>query len=702
MKKLKAASKFNLYVLVFSLISFFQVKPISAQEINFIGEKKLYYGAAYYPETWPESEIDKDIERMKELNMNVMRMAEFSWSKMEPEEGKYEFDWLHKIVDKLHANGIDVVLGTPTATPPAWMWEKYPEIARVDDEGLKTIHGARRSCSFTSAIYREKSEQIVEQMAKEFGNKPGVIGWQTDNEFHTSPDFSRETQLIWHNWLRKKYKTIENLNQLWATDLWSQTYNKFEQIPMPVGRMWHHPSLQFEWKRFNSEMVVEYQQLQLDAIRKHSKLPITHDSMPGQYLDYNKLFENLDYMAVNNYHSFEAYDRIVSNYDRMRGYGKGMHWLFETAPNNSGGGKKGNTWFLHQPEGSMKAALTMNYALGGQGLMFWLWRQHRAGHEMPHGSLINAWGKKTANWEELKDFGAFLKNSSDFMVDNPVAPAEMAIVYSHEADAGLRIEEYTNGLRYYNEWTYRFYLAFHDQYLHRDVIGPEMDFTDYKVLFLPLLPVIPETTRQKLKTWVENGGILIAGPMTGYRTEIWASFTDHAMGDIAEWSGIEVETRLPIGLKRRPAEVPVYLNYDASLNLEKTEATIWSEALSSEKGKVLAQYETGMHDGLPAIIENKVGKGKVVILGTDPGRYVTGELLKKYAAEKGITPLATGDKGIVVVPRKGTSEGMVLVNIFNEDKEITLKNGDYTDYHSNESVPSSLSLKPYEVRILKK
>jgi len=702
MKKLKTASKLPLYFLAFGIISFFQIKPIVAQEVNYIGEKKLYYGAAYYPETWPESEIDKDIERMKELNMNVMRMAEFSWSKMEPEEGKYEFEWLHKIVDKLHANGIDVVLGTPTATPPAWMWEKYPEIARVDDEGLKTIHGARRSCSFTSAIYREKSVQIVEQMAKEFGNKPGVIGWQTDNEFHASADYSRETELIWHAWLREKYKTIDNLNQLWATDLWSQTYDKFEQIPMPVSRMWHHPSLQLDWKRFNSEMVVEYQQLQLDAIRKRSKAPITHDSMPGQYLDYNKLFENLDYMAVNNYHSFEAYDRIVSNYDRMRGYGKGMHWLFETAPNNSGGGKKGNTWFLHQPKGSMKAALTMNYALGGQGLMFWLWRQHRAGHEMPHGSLINAWGKRTANWEQLKDFGAFLKNSSDFMVNNPVAPAEMAIVYSHEADAGLRIEEYTNGLRYYLDWTYRFYLAFHDQYLHRDVIGPEMDFSQYKVLFMPLLPLIPNSTRDKLETWVEDGGILIAGPMTGYRTEIWASFTDHAMGDIAEWSGIEVETRLPIGLKRRPAEVPVYLNYDASLNLEKTEATIWSEALSSKKGKVLARYETGMHDGLPAIIENKVGKGKVVILGTDPGRAVTGELLKKYAAEKGITPLATGDEGIVVVPRKGKSEGMVLVNIFNENKEINLGNGNYTDFQSKESVSNSLSLKPYEVRILKK
>jgi len=286
---------------------------------RFIGSQKLYYGAAYYPEVWPESEIDKDIQLMKDLNMNVMRIGEFAWSRMEPKEGRYDFAWLHRVVEKLHDNGIDVILGTPTATPPIWLAEKHPEMFQLNEQGIRLTHGGRRNCSYTSKVYRKYSEKICAKMAQEFGNKPGVIGWQTDNEFGLSPDFSKETQKQWISWLKNRYGTIQNLNQLWCTDLWSQTYQKFEQIPMPASYIWHHPSLRLAWTRFTNDMIVEYQDIQLQAIRKYSKLPITHDGMPGQSVDYEKVFRNLDFPSINNYHSFEAYDLIQSNYDRLRG-----------------------------------------------------------------------------------------------------------------------------------------------------------------------------------------------------------------------------------------------------------------------------------------------------------------------------------------------------------------------------------------------
>jgi len=190
-----------------SLIS----KVILAQNI---GANKLYYGAAYYPESWPREQVAKDIAHMKALNMNVMRMGEFAWSTMEPEEGKYAFDWLHGIIEELHAAGIDVILGTPSATPPAWMWQKYPEIALTDEEGLKTTHGGRRDTNYLSEAYRTKSVEITERMAKEFGNKPGVIGWQTDNEFSMNYDYSEVTERKWHQWLEERYGNIKQLNQI--------------------------------------------------------------------------------------------------------------------------------------------------------------------------------------------------------------------------------------------------------------------------------------------------------------------------------------------------------------------------------------------------------------------------------------------------------------------------------------------------------
>lgn len=685
------------------LLSLLFLAPLAMAQEKYIGDKKLYFGAAYYPESWDLETLDEDIALMKEANVNVVRIAEFAWSEMEPSEGNFQFEWLHEVIEKLHANGIDVVLGTPTATPPAWMGQKYPEIYQVKDKGTKMTHGARRNCSYSSSLYREKSRIIIEQMAREFGDKEGVIGWQTDNEFHLSGDFSKETERKWHAWLREEYKSIDRLNDLWATELWSQAYSGFYEVPMPRDYIWHHPSLRMAWNRFTNEEIDSFQDIHIKAIRKYSDLPVTHDGMPGQTLDYEILFDDLDFMAVNNYHSFEAYDRIQSNYDRARGYDMGFHWLFETAPNYSGGGKKGQTWFLHQPKGSMHAAIWMNYALGGQGTMFWLWRQQWAGQEMPHGSFISSWGKKAANFEQLSQMGAELKKTSDFLMNAPVKQPEAAMFWSHNNLAWFRIEEYANGIRYYNDWTYRFYRPVSDAFIHRDVINPGQSLEPYKLLFAPMMPRIRKGLRERLQDWVNDGGILVLGPMSGYRSEEWTSFKDHAMGDIAEWSGIEVESRIPIGTERREAEIPVMLNFKESLDMPKPEGSLWSEALSSENGEVLATYENGMHNAEPAIIEASHGKGKVVILGTDPGKEAYKKLALHYAEEAGITPLASGDSQVVVAPRKGNGEeGTIIVNIANAEKQITLPEAPGTDMLTGEETGRKLTLAPYEVKVCRK
>lgn len=670
---------------------------------DYIGEPKIYYGASYYPETWDTTEIERDIAYMKELNMNVVRMAEFSWAKMEPQEGKYDFTWLHKIIDKLHANGISVILGTPTATPPIWLIEKYPDIMATEPDGQVKEHGVRRDYNPSSANYRKASYRICEKMAQEFGKKPGVIGWQTDNEFSLEMDYSEQTRKEWIKWLEKEYKTIENLNQIWATDLWSQTYQRFDQIPMPKMDIWFHPSLKFAWKRFCSHQIVTFQDEQIIAIRKHSDLPITHDATPSNELNMADLFKHLDFMATNNYHSFEAYDKIVSNYDRMRGYHKGRHWLFETAPNHSGGGVRGQIWYLHQPKGSLHAALWLNYALGGQGAMYWLWRQHRAGQEMVHGAVLHAWGKPFANFEDLKKLGADLKKTSDFQMNAPVAPAQIAILYDHEANMGFSIEEHANGIRYYTDFTYRFYLPLQQSHLHRDVINVYDDLTRYKVLFMPILPVVRPALRNKIKEWVNNGGTLIIGPMTGYRNEEWAANTKFSMGDFEEWFGINVETRLPIGTSIRPAESPTILQFNKPLNLPETQCFLWSEALSSATGEVLATYKNSDHEGKPAIIKNKVGKGNVVLLGTDPGKEALAQLLLQEAAAQGIQPIATGDKGMVVVPRKGEKEkGFIVVSYENRTQKITI-NGikGAKDLLTGKTIESdNLTLAPYQVLVI--
>lgn len=693
---------FKLFLICLFLLG--KSSQIFSQKDIWTGEKKLYYGVAYYPEIWDPGEMEKDIEWMKKANVNVVRIAEFAWAYMEPSEGQYSFEWLHRIIERLNEHSISVVLGTPTATPPAWMAEKYPEMFTMDENGILRQHGGRRNCSYTHPVYREKSRQIVEKMAQEFGRKPGVIAWQTDNEFHPSPDYSDRTKALFHQWLNDKYGNIGNLNKIWATGLWSQYYSSFDQIPLPKSSESHHTSLRFEWSRFSSQQVVDYQQIQIDEIRKYSDLPITHDGMPGQSQNYPELFEKLDFMAVNNYHSFEAYSRIQSNYDRLRGYNKGFHWLFETAPNNSGGGNKGNTWFLHQPDGSLHAAIWMNYAMGGQGTMFWLWRQHPADREMPHGSFINTWGKPVANFDDLSRLGGNIAQMSDFLMNHPVEEAKAAIYYSHENDAGLRIEEYANGLRYYTDWTYRFYRPVSDAFIHRDVIHEGSDIEGYKLLLMPLMPYIPEKNREKLKQWVQEGGILILGPMSGYRTEAWTGFTDYATGDWEEWMDIEVDSRIPVGTKVRDAEIPLMLSYAKDLNWPDSQAGLWAENLSSASGRVLAKYQNGMHKGRNAIIETAVGKGKVVFLGCDPGYKAYKNLVIRYAGEAGISPLAeSSDRDVLVVPRKGEkARALFVINLANEEKNISFSGKPSADLFSGEKIEDrNLHLSPYEVKLIK-
>ncbi len=215
--------KFNsiLLSLLFAGLPFLLAAQETANQA--IPADKIYYGASYYPETWPRESVSEDIRHMKELSMNVVRMAEFSWSKMEPREGEYDFQWLRSIMDELHENGISVILGTPTATPPVWLWEKHPEIGQLDEDGRRKYHGARKSYDYNSQVYQHYVVRIVTEMAKALGDHPALIGWQTDNELSMKPDYSQSTKVLFQNWLREKYGTIENLNQIWATDLWSQT-----------------------------------------------------------------------------------------------------------------------------------------------------------------------------------------------------------------------------------------------------------------------------------------------------------------------------------------------------------------------------------------------------------------------------------------------------------------------------------------------
>ena len=227
----------------------------------------IMLGTAWYPEQWPESRWDADLTLMQQAGIHMVRVGEFAWSRMEPREGQYDFDWLDRAVTAASKHGIYSVIGTPTAAPPAWLTQKYPETLRVDEQGHRAEHGNRQQFNFANGKYRELARKIAEQLAKRFGHNPYVLGWQIDNEY-SDISFDADTKAQFQQWLKARYGTLENLNSRWTTSYWSETIFAWDQIP--IQTQYGNPGLLLSWKRFVSDTWRSYQKNQLDVIRANS------------------------------------------------------------------------------------------------------------------------------------------------------------------------------------------------------------------------------------------------------------------------------------------------------------------------------------------------------------------------------------------------------------------------------------------------
>ena len=231
-------------------------------------------GVCYYPEHWPETWWARDARRMVELGILYARIGEFAWSRIEPEPGRIELDWLRRAMDTLHAAGLRVVLGTPTATPPKWLVDRHPEIAPVDRDGRIRGFGSRRHYTFSSPEYRAESRRIVEVLARAFGDHPGLVGWQTDNEFgchDTVLSFGAVDLAAFQGWLRRRYQTPDHLNEAWGNVFWSMEVSRFEEVALPVGAVTEsNPAAMLDYWRFASDAVAEFNREQATILRAHS------------------------------------------------------------------------------------------------------------------------------------------------------------------------------------------------------------------------------------------------------------------------------------------------------------------------------------------------------------------------------------------------------------------------------------------------
>ncbi len=654
----------------------------------------LWLGANYYPEDWDEDELETDIAKMKEMGFNVVRIGEFAWKKDEPQEGEYHFEWLHRVVDAMGAAGIKTIMGTPTATPPHWLLLKYPDIAAVDDRGIRRSHGGRRHCCSSNPHYQYYCDLIVEKLGEEFGKDPNVIGWQLDNEIKNPVCHCDYCKDNFHGFLKEKYGTVAELNKEWNLNLFSQAYDSFEEIPLPVNG-WHNPHIIMDWELSQSQNHIDFIHRQADILQCFTETPIGTDTMPDLYHDYRKMNDPLDVAQFNHYDHWENLEWPAMWMDYMREFSKIPFWTTETQASWNGSTAPGK---MLQPENFIYMNTWLPFMLGGEANLYWLWRTHWAGHELGHGAVLESSGRFTYAAGEIKQAGEELRKVSEYLCSSTVRSTvafQMSALNQRIRTGQLILRDMA---RHAPELK-GFYGTMLKSGLHPHVIDSSKSLTGYKLLVTPLCHTLEEGDfEDRIKPWLESGGVWVAGPLTDIRNRNGAAYKKAPYGFLETLTGArrayfapDAEGRITF-VNEEGQVVECNRSYEF---FEKEGLEPW---ITVKEGHQVFMDKT-------VVAAAKVGKGWVVLLGTFPQEEELIRIYQKAARLAHVEPYEIFGEGAFVTYRKGrhtpgaNREFWIVASL--KGKECGLRfEGKRKDLLTGQVYEGSIALKPFQVALL--
>jgi beta-galactosidase len=594
----------------------------------------MYFGVDYHPEQWiypysgtpenPEGAWDKDAKLMQTAGINVVRMGEFTWGLCEPEEGRYDFGWLRRVMDILAKAGIKIVLATPTAAPPRWLTRKHPEILPVDERGVPDREGSRRAVCLNSDIYWNYSRRIVETMAKALGQHPHLIAWQIDNSpanHFSEPAFNEDTRRDWHGWLEAKYEKIDRLNEQMGMRHRGQVVAKWDEVPMPMpASAVHNPALVLDWRRFCSDSIVQYVRMQADLLHELTpQCPVTTNLRPlTPGLDYFDLAEVLDFVSIESSAGIKARSaELACEIDLLRSLKKtGIR-----TPDDDPG-----FWVIEQQAGTMTwedvnwlirpGLLRMfTYQLvsrGANAIMFLRWRQPRFGAEKFRGAVLPHHAQSEGRvFKEVAQIGDELKLLAPSLKGTRV-PAEVCILLSPDNEWALAQSNQPNKFFSQREHLLLFYNALHDRNIAVDFARPSEDLSHYKLVLAPSLHLLSGGEADRLKFYVQKGGTLVGTFNTGLVDEHNQAPDNGYPHDLTDLFGLEV---LEFDQLAPGDEHPLaFKGTFPTSNLHP--ARLWCDIIDAKGCQVLATYSKDFYAGTPAMTMQTFGLGKAIYLGT--------------------------------------------------------------------------------------
>ncbi len=657
----------------------------------------MYYGADYYPEHWPEERWAQDAQMMREAGFNVVRMAEFAWTRMEPREGEFNFGWLDDAIALMAEHGIESVLGTPTAAPPAWIMDAYPEAALVTEDGRVMTYGSRRNYCPSSGVYRVHSQRIVAAMAEHYADNPHVIAWQIDNEFG-GRCYCADCQAGFQQWLRERYGTLDAMNAAWGTEFWSHIYTAWEQVPLPwEATRLHNPSLALNYRRFMSDTYADYQRLQIEILRELAPdQPISHNLMGFGYpnLDYFDLAADLDFVTWDNYPRFMGTPNLSNRglaHDTMRGLKNKPFWVMEQQ-----GGPTGNAVVNATPRpGEIPFWAWQAIAHGADGIVFFRWRTARFGAEEYWHGILDHHGIPSRRYREVKEMGEALERIGDKLDGSRVA-GDVAMLLSYDSRFAFQNQPHNPHLDYPDIFQ-RLYRSVWERNLGTQIVSPEAELDGFELVIAPMLYVMDEEIAQRLRDYVRNGGTLVVTCRTGV-TDMDNGIVDAKLpGLLAEMCGVTVEEYDSLDDGRTVA-----LKGAGELAHAGGAGLAWADVLALEGAEVLARYDADYYAGEPAITVNRYGAGRAVYVGTVPDSDMAGALLGWLAETTGVESAIQAPAGVEVTERV-SDEGrfLFLLNGTAQEQVVDLGEGG-EERTRGESVSGEIKLEPLGVRVVQR
>ncbi len=658
--------------------------------------EQLHFGVDYYPEHWERARWDKDAALMRDMGIQMVRMAEFSWHKLQPREDVFDFGWLDEAIELLGRQGIYTIVGTPTAAPPAWMIHKHPEILPIDREGRIRGFGGRHHDCQSNPTYRSYIRKLVSKMAEHYGQNPYVIGWQPDNELGNSHQELCTCASCRHHfqeWLRRKYQTTEELNRAWGTAFWSQEYNDFEEVPAPrITVTGENPSAMLDWKRFCSDLIVDFTREQVEIIRKYAKNQfITHNYMGfADKVDYYKLGEFLDFVSHDQYPGgfylpetpHERNHILAATLDVVRSYKNQPFWIMEQQSGITGWEIMGRA----PAPGQLSLWALQSIAHGADAVVFFRWRTCAMGTEQYWHGILPHSGNPGRRYEELQDF---IHEVNPLMerLHGSMPQAQVGIVFSFEQEYAFQIQPHHKDLSYTGQ-VQKYYRALYEQNIPVDFVPEQGDFTRYKLLLAPLQYLMSPELEEKYLDFVRQGGHLLLTMRTGVKDKTNLCMTERELpGRLSEAAGVEVFDYDCL----RGTEVKVMYGG------EEFVANIWSDLLRLWPGtETLASYASEFYAGEPCITAHPYGEGTCYYVGTEPGEALMGRLLAQICGNAGVEPILPPAADVECMVRENDRERFLFVlNHAGDDRSYQTPEG----YQLMKGQQAGV-LKPYETQIL--